>query len=219
MLFLFTAACTIQFAEVWFNLQVSQPQARHLYPFLVAVIFPVGVGLERLGLLKPIALFSLVLSIAALPMLLGRLRAEGWNESPGISVTDQARAPKPNLLAQDAKVYWLVNGQPILDHPIASSDQVSGGPPPSLAWEARPDHFYELYFAFGNPTMVNQIWSPTGGLFRVSEFAGRMIGGSFQFPTNIWDDLEPGLVLSLQVVELSGAGEATGFSLRRQITR
>ena len=219
MVFLFLTAVTIQLAELWFNLRFSQPQGRHLYPFLVAVIFPVGLGLERLRLLRPFAILSLVLSLAAFPMLVGRLRPEGWNEAPGIAATNAERAPMPEVLATNTTVRWLVDGAPSLSWPVAPSDAASGGPSPTLSWQTRPAHVYEVYLGIDNRDLIDLPWSESGILMRATAYVGAAIGGDFPIPEDFWQQLELGQELSFQVVELTPAGETAGYSIRRRILR
>jgi 4-amino-4-deoxy-L-arabinose transferase-like glycosyltransferase len=217
--FLFLAAVAIQLAELWFNLSFSQPQGRHLYPFLVAVIFPVGLGLERMRLLKPFALLSLALSLAAFPMLVDRLRPAGWNKAPGIAVTDMGRAPQPEILNTYASVRWLVDGDVSLSWPIAASDAVSGGPAPTLYWQTRPGFWYEAYLGLDNRDLQDLPWTESGILVRATSYFKEPLGGVFSIPEGFWQGLSPGQELSIQIVELTSAGEATGYSFRRRILR
>ena len=217
--FLLAAAITIQLAEIWFNLHIPQPQGRHLYPFLVAVIFPVALGLERLRLLKPVALVSLVLSIAAFPMLVGRLRPVGWNQSPGMVMTDVDRKPRPFIRADEAAVSWLVEGRPSSNWPIDPRDAVTGGPPPQLNWQVRPDALYEVYLALDNPQMLDENWRKERSLLRGTVHAHAPLTGSYQVPADFWEKLEAGQELDLQILELGLDGKATGYSVRRHILR
>ena len=79
--FVVFASLLILAAEVYFNLHFPQPQARHLYPFLAALVLAVGAGLDRLRLLRLAVVVQVALSAAALPALVGTLRPEGWNAS------------------------------------------------------------------------------------------------------------------------------------------
>jgi hypothetical protein len=218
-LLLLAAAITIQLAEMWFNLHIPQPQGRHLYPFLVAVIFPVGLGLERLRLLKPVALVCLVLCFAAFPMLVGRLRPVGWNQSPGMAMTDEHRKPRPLITTGEATVKWLVDGHTSSSWPIDAKDAVTGGPPPLLTWEAKPGALYEAYLALDNPMMLDEIWRKQRSLVRGTVHTGAPLAGTYQVPADFWSKLEPGQELDLQILEVGLDGKATGYSVRRHILR
>ena len=217
--FLLGAATMIQLAEIWFNLHIPQPQGRHLYPFLVAVIFPVALGLERLRLLKPMALVSFVLCIAAFPMLVGRLRPEGWNQSPGMVMTDVDRKPRPLIVSDEATVQWLVDGRPSSDWPVDPRDAVSGGPPPQLTWKAKAGALYEVYLALDNPQMLTENWRKERSLLRGTVHVRATLAGSYQVPTDFWSKLRAGQELDLQILELGMDGKATGYSVRRHILR
>jgi hypothetical protein len=179
-------------AELWFNLNFSQAQGRHLYPFLTVVAFPVAFGLERLRLLWPASLALLALSLFAFPELVGRLRPEGWNEAGWVAVTDQGRAP---LLDAPGALAW------------APGVVESSGP--ALAWETHPGHTYELLLTVDNPSFTDRPWAVDGLLLRSSVAFAMPLEGAAAVPADFWDALAPGAVLRFQVLELDLEGHLT----------
>ena len=196
-------------AELWFNLRFSQPQGRHLYPFLVAVVFPVLYGLERLYLLKPFVLGSALLSLLALPLLVERLRPEGFTDQPWVAATDAGRAAAPDLAEADATVAWRQVTAPAPDGDVG----------PLLSWETRPDHTYELLLSVGAADFVDAPWRPTGGLLRSARVFRRPLGGEAMLPGDFWAELPPGTPLAFQVLELDPAGATSGRSVVRTLVR
>lgn len=196
-------------AELYFNLSIPQPQGRHLYPFLPVILFPLGLGLERLRALRPFAGACLVLSVLAFPMLLGRLRPDGWNERAWVAVTDQGRAPVRANAADLDPVQWAaLAGQ-------SGFDPSTG----QLAWLARPDHTYELLLGINNPAFQERPWNPGQKLLRSSVTFGVPLGGQAALPADFWASLTPGTELAFQVIEINSNGRMSGFSDRLQVTR
>lgn len=185
----FASALLILGAEQWFNLQFSQPQGRHLYPFLTVVAFPVAFGLERLRLLWPLAFAFLAASLFAFPKLVGGLRPEGWNERPWVAVTDQGRAPEPGDPGELAWAPGVVS---------------QGGP--ALAWQTRSGHTYELILAVNNPGLVDRAWAPDGTVLRSSVEFAMPLEGAAAVPADFWQKLSPGDRLDFQVLELDSKG-------------
>ena len=205
---LMVGALLILAAELWFNLRFSQPQGRHLYPFLVAVAFPVFYGLERLRLLKPVVLASFALSLAAFPLLVDRLRPEGWNAAPWVAVTDAGRRADPGVEGDSAGVTWR-----------ALEPAVPGGRGPFLAWEARAGHDYELLLSVGQPGFRDRPWREDGGLLRSARVFRQPLEGQAPLPADFWAGLPEGIELFFQVLELDATGAATGRSTVRSLTR
>ncbi|MDF1800310.1 MAG: phospholipid carrier-dependent glycosyltransferase [Planctomycetota bacterium] len=209
---LLTAGCVlILAAELWFNLRFSQPQGRHLYPFLVAVVFPVFLGLERLRILRPFTVACGLLSLAALPLLGDQLRSDlpdgtAWNGSAWVAVTDAGRRAAPDLAEADAQIAWM-----------AFEPGPTGAP--SLSWQARPDHSYELLLAVDNPSFEDRPWSETGTLLRSARTFRMPLAGQAVVPDDFWASLPPGAELAFQVLEYDAAGATTGRSLVRTTTR
>ena len=199
------AAVLILAAELWFNLRFSQPQGRHLYPFLVAVIFPVLYGLERLRLLKPVVLASFVLSLAAFPLLVGKLRPEGWSDAPWVAVTDAGRGP--DATPGQRELPWLALTEPSPERG------------PYLAWEARPEHHYELLLSVGDPAFADRPWRTGGGLLRSARVFRRPLGGEAILPADFWEGLPAGADLSFLVLEYDATGATVGRSEVRSLTR
>ena len=199
--FFTVSALVILSAELWFNLRFSQPQGRHLYPFLSVVTFPVCLGLERLRLLKSAVLLFLALSVFAFPELVGRLRPPGWNQHAWVAVTDVGREP-------------LGTAAP----PLAWAPGVVTESGPDLAWETRPEHDYELQMAVGNPRFEDRPWAPGGLLLRSSVAFGVPLGGAARIPADFWAALPVGERLYFQVLELDAGGQLSGRSdvLERQ---
>lgn len=209
---LLAAGCvTILAAELWFNLRFSQPQGRHLYPFLVAVVFPIYLGLERLRLLRVFTAACALLSLAAFPLLVDQLRTDlpdgtAWNGSAWLAITDAGRGPVPDLTEADALVAWT---------------SLTPGPDgaPYLAWQTRPDHSYELLLAVDNPTFEDRPWSEAGALLRSARAFRMPLAGEALVPADFWADLAPGAELAFQVLEYDAAGVTTGRSVVRTTTR
>jgi len=197
-------------AEFYFNSSIPQPQGRHLYPFLPVLLVPLGLGLERLHLLKPFAVLSLVLSVAAFPLLVDRLRPEGWNERSWVAVTDEGRVPVRDLADAEPTVQW---SSAMLDPTIAPGQpfhtDLEGG---LLAWEARPGHTYELLLGVNNPGFEDAPWRPGVRLLRSSVTFGVPLAGTALLPPDFLASLPAGTELVFQVVELDAEGRTTGFS-------
>jgi len=191
----FLSALLILTAELWFNLNFSQPQGRHLYPFLTVVAFPVAFGLERLRLLWPAAFVFLGLSLFAFPDLVGGLRPDGWNKSGWVAATDQGHAPDPEAAGT-----------------LAWAPGVEAATGPALAWQTQPGHTYELVLAVNNPTFADRAWAPDGLVLR-SSMAFRMpLEGVAAIPADFWQMLSPGDSLAFQVLELNEAGALSGLT-------
>ena len=191
-------------AELYFNLSIPQPQGRHLYPFLPVILFPLGLGLERLRALRPFALVCLALSVLAFPMLVSRLRPADWNARAWVAVTDQGRLPARAEPAEGERVEWL-----------SEFDPATG----QLAWRARPDHTYELLLGINNPAFQERPWNPGQQLLRSSVTFGVPLAGGALLPASFWEGLALGTELTFQVVEINSNGRMSGFSDRLQVTR
>lgn len=210
--FLICSACLILLAEVWFNLQFAQPQARHLYPFLPALIVPVALGLERVRLLRFVVLVQVVLCIAAFPMLLGRMRYEGWNSDPVIAATDLDRHVHAGLTEGSgdyAAVEW-----------VEPEEHASFGPnePPVLLWQIDQVSEYDVVIGLRSE-MQHRPWHPDGSVFRAVTVFGKAPRGSLAVPTPFWASLVPGTSIHVQIVALGPDGTATGRSTLREFRR
>lgn len=194
-------------AEFYFNSSIPQPQGRHLYPFLPVILFPLGIGLERAWLLKPFALVCLVLSVAAFPLLVGKLRPPGWNARAWVAVTDAGRIPaRDSERSAEPTVAW--SSASLAPGGGLRADLSSG----LLQWEARPDHTYELLLAVNNPLFEERPWNPGQLLVRSSVAFGTPLAGVAQLPADLAQTLPEGAHLAFQVVELDSEGRMSGFS-------
>ena len=204
-------------AEFYFNSSIPQPQGRHLYPFLPVLLVPLGLGLERLRLLRPFAVVSFLLSVAAFPFLVERLRPEGWNERGWVAVTDEGRVPVRDFADEAPTVAW----SPALLDPAGTAGQplqtdLAGG---VLAWEDRPGHTYELLLGVGNPDFEDVPWRPGVMLLRSSVTFGVPLAGTAVLPPDFLAGLSEGTELTFQVIELDAEGRTSGFSAPLTATR
>ncbi len=209
--FLSAAAVLILAAEVYFNLHFQQPQARHLYPFLAALVVPLAFGLDRLRLLRAAVIAHACLTLAAFPMLASRLRPEGWNASPLWAATDASRAADPTLTearASDAEVEWL---EP------APQSAFPADAPPTLAWKIDMESEYDVVFGF-RPELHHQPWRRDGAVARSTTELGLAPRGSLDLPASAWASF-PGESVFVQVIRLGGDGRATGRSTVRELVR
>lgn len=187
-------------AEFYFNSSIPQPQGRHLYPFLPVILFPLGLGLERLKLLRPFAVACLVLSVLAFPLLVGRLRPEGWTQRAWLAATDAGRVPARDFQAADPNVTW---------GPSAAEAVFQGAP---LTWSTRADHSYELLLGVNNPAFEERPWNPGQLLMRSSVVFGVPLEGAAVLPLDFLTGLPADATLDLQVVEYGPGGHTVGFS-------
>ncbi len=210
--FLLACAVLIMVAEVWFNLQFAQPQARHLYPFLPALIVPVALGLERLRILRVAVITQLVLCVVAFPMLIDRMRFEGWNSDPVIAATDLNRRVDPSMTEGSdhyAAVDWV--------EPLNGAG-FGPGEPPLLLWKI--DNVSEYDVAIGlYPEMNHRPWHFERAVFRAITVFGEAPRGSLRIPASFWDSLLPGQELYVQILAIGTDGAVSGRSTLREIRR
>ncbi len=213
LFFLCIAAVLMLAAEAYFNLHFAQPQGRHLYPFLTALVVPVAYGLDRLRLLRLTVIAHVVLSVAAIPWLIvGPLRPSGWNASPVYAATDLWRAVDPSLTeerAAEAEVEWV---QP------RHGSAFSADEPPELVWKIDPESEYDLVLGF-RPELFGRNWRPDGVVERSITSLGIAPRGSLAIPADLWASFLPGTSVYLQVVRLGEDGRATGHSTVRELVR
>lgn len=207
------SALLILAAEVYFNLRFSQPQARHLYPFLPALVAPLALGLERLRLLGVALGFHALASAAAFVLLSQQLRPAGWNTDPLWSASDLARAAEPELLEGSAASERAG---------IAWSDAAPSGAtrePPLLRWETRADWSYELVLGAGDPHLRHRPWTQRGYVLRALRDLGQPVQSPFALPAVVWDAAVPGERFYAQLIALDAEGKAVARSAVRSFER
>ncbi|MBM3978420.1 MAG: phospholipid carrier-dependent glycosyltransferase, partial [Planctomycetes bacterium] len=195
--FLLGAAGLMLAAEVYFNLHFSQPQARHLYPFLPALVVPIALGLARLRALWPLAVAQLALSCWGLLLVAQWLRPPGWNDDPRWSATDDAR--RGALSAES--IAWREVAAPRLEwaHPAGALD--------------------ELVLAVENPSFEHRPWREHGYVFRSLADLQIAPAGELELPASFWAELQGGSRLYAQVVRLDSEGRAIARSPAREIRK
>jgi hypothetical protein len=206
---------------VFFNLRFPQPHGRHLYAFLPALVVPLAAGLARLGLLRFAVVAHLALSLAAFPSLVSKLRPEGWNDDPRWSATDALRRADPGLVDPDrADLAWL-SPEP---GSVLPSEEA-----PVLRWETRDGAAhgpggsgdvvaYDVILAVDNPLFEHRPWDPDRIVFRTL-WAGLDLRGELRLPESFWGAIEPGEMLSVQVLELGSDGLVSARSARADFVK
>lgn len=190
------AALLMLAAEVYFNLRFSQPQARHLYPFLPALVVPVALGLARLRLLRPALVLQGLLSVWGLAMLHGELRPAGWNQSPLFHATDalrQGEGSRPELAPR-----W------ISPEPNSVPDAA-----PVLVFEGQTGGSHELVLGIDNPELDPRPWRAGPKLIRSARDLGTdLVGGRVEVPVpeGLWSSLSPGTRVDVCVLALDERG-------------
>jgi hypothetical protein len=207
------SALLILLAEVYFNLRFSQPQARHLYPFLPALVAPLALGLERLRLLGIALGFHALASAAAFVLLSQQLRPVGWNEDPLWSASDHARAADPTLRegsaeAARAGIAWTDAAPPAATRAA-----------PLLSWEQRADWSYELVLGNGDPELRHRPWTRRGYVLRALRDLGQAVHSPFALPSVVWDAAAPGERFYAQLIALDSEGRAVARSSVRTFER
>jgi len=212
-LLLGASALLILAAEVYFNLRFSQPQARHLYPFLPALVAPLALGLERLRLLGLALGFHALASLAAFVLLSQQLRPAGWNAEALWSASDLARAADPELREGSAAAERAL---------VAWSDAAPSSAmrePPILRWEQRAEWSYELVLGSGDPELRHRPWSRRGYVLRALRDLGQPVQSPFAVPAVVWDAAPPGERFYAQVIALDAEGKAVARSSVRTFER
>jgi len=211
--FLGLASACILAAEVYFNLHFGQPQARHLYPFLAALVLCVGVGLEELGVLRAAVVGQAVLSVGALVLVAVWLRPPGWNEDPLWAVTDFGRGADPALADRadggrpaGAAIGWLA--------PEAGAS-LAADEPPWLGWDGDPSARYELLLGVDNPRLEHRPWRPEGWVHSALQQLGASPTGQVRLPADFWSELAPGARVYAQVIRIGDDGRAEARSTLR----
>lgn len=191
-------------AEALYNASFFQPQARHLYPALAAIVVPVAAGLQRLRLLRAVVVLQVALSVGAVAFVLDDFRPAGWNDDPRFAATDLGRGPRPELAPGEAGVEWLGPPEP------------SAEGAPRLAWRARPGLAYEVLLAVDDPRFEHRPW---GGrvvhraLRELPREALEALGrGEVALPAPFWSGLPPGADVRAQVLALGADGAVVARS-------
>ncbi|TAJ16343.1 MAG: phospholipid carrier-dependent glycosyltransferase [Planctomycetota bacterium] len=198
--FLLGAAALMLAAEVYFNLNFSQPQARHLYPFVTALVVPIALGLARWRLLWIVNGVMLALSAWGLALVAQWLRPDGWNDDPRWSATDDAKRARPAVIDAGA-IPW------------------SASRLPTLAWEHPDGALDELVLAVGDPSFTHRPWVLHGQLFRSIADLEVAPEGAVTLPESFWSSLPSGTRLFAQVVRLDADGRASAWSSVREFEK
>ncbi len=206
---LVAAALVILVAEVYFNLRFSQPQARHLYPFLPALVVPLAIGLWRLRLLAVAVALQLFLSVFGLVLIERHLRPAGWNADPLYHATDAERPRAPASGDPRLMPRWV---EPAADAQFPA-DRV-----PRFVFDGPGDGPHELLVAIENPEFDPRPWREQGVLLRSARDLGeRLVGGRviLPVPAGMWRSLPPGTRIDAQVLALDGDGRTAAASAVR----
>jgi hypothetical protein len=200
------AAALILGAEVYFNLHFLQAQARHLYPFLPALVVPAALGLSRLGLLPAAVLAHLVAAIATLPLIEQHFRPPGWNAHPLHAVTDSNAPVRPDAPQRSDGPRWLAP---------EDGAALPGASAPTLVLAGDPDAVYDFVVGVGTQGLRSRMWRAESHVVRTAALLGGPFPGpraELVLPATFWAGLPPGRQVEVQAIALDADGRAVDHS-------
>ncbi len=200
------AGLLILAAEVYFNLHFLQAQARHLYPFLPALVVPAALGLARLRLLSVAVGIHLVAAIATLPLIERHFRPAGWNEHPLHAVTDSNAPVRPDAPEREGGPRWLAPEQ---------GAALPASPAPRLVLAGDAEAVYDFVVGVGTDGLRSRLWRAESHVVRTAPLLGGPFPGPLAelgLPEGFWASLPAGRIVEVQAIALDGDGRAVDHS-------